>query len=297
MKFNSYIVKGIGGFYYVKKGEELIECKARGIFRKKKISPVAGDFVTIEMEAGQAVIAEILPRKNVFIRPAIANLDILFIVVSTVQPVPSTRIIDKLTTIACNKGVQPILVITKNDLQKDTQLKEIYQNAGFVVIEVDYTQKNLVESFKPYISGKICAFCGNSGVGKSTLINALLPDLKRETGNISEKLGRGKHTTREVELLPMFDGLLADTPGFASLDTGRVLHIPKDDLQYAFPEFEPYWRKCKFTGCTHVAEKGCAVLQALEQQKIQPTRYESYKLLYQEAKEVNQWELPQKKGV
>ena len=292
MKFDSYIVKGIGGFYYVKTVQGIVECKPRGIFRKKKISPVAGDFVTLEEEAGQAVIAEIAPRKNLFIRPPIANLDILFIVVSTVQPVPSTRIIDKLTTIAINKGVQPVIVLTKTDLKQDSDLYSIYQNAKIPVISVDYSSQNGLEEIKKYLPGNICAVCGNSGVGKSTLLNALLPELQRETGDISQKLGRGKHTTREVELLEAFGGLLADTPGFASLDTGKMLHIPKEELEHAFPEFEPYLGNCKFRGCSHIAEKDCAVKQALEQGEIEQSRYESYVALYEEAKDVKKWNLP-----
>ena len=292
MPFENYIVKGIGGFYYVKTTNGIVECKPRGIFRKQKISPVAGDFVTLEQEGNQAVIAEIHPRKNLFIRPPIANLDILFIVVSTVQPVPSTRVIDKLTTIAVHKGVQPVLVLTKTDIQPDEQLKNIYASAGIPVIGVDYNTPTSLDKIREYLPGKIAAVCGNSGVGKSTLLNALLPHLQRETGNISQKLGRGKHTTREVELLEAYGGLLADTPGFASLDTSRALHIPKDELQHAFPEFQPYFGQCKFTGCAHVAEKGCAVKAALEEGKIQPTRYESYVALYEEAKDVKKWELP-----
>ena len=292
MSFDSYIVKGIGGFYYVKTADGIVECKPRGIFRKRKITPVAGDFVKLEQEAGQAVIAEIKPRKNIFIRPPIANLDYLFIVVSTVQPVPSTRIIDKLTTIAVNKGVQPVIIFTKTDIEPANDLQKIYRNAKIPVICVNYETGDGLQEIISYLPGHICAVCGNSGVGKSTLLNALMPELNRETGNISQKLGRGKHTTREVELLELNGGLLADTPGFASLDTGRMLHIPKDELQHAFPEFELYFGSCKFTGCSHIAEKGCAVKQALEAGEIEPSRYESYVALYQEAKEVKEWERP-----
>ena len=289
--FDSYIIKGVGGFYYVKTADGVVECKPRGIFRKRKITPVAGDFVRLEQEGGSFVIAEILPRKNLFIRPPVANLDYLFIVASTVQPVPSTRVIDKLTAIAVNKGVRPVLVLTKTDLHPDGGLGDIYRHAGIPVIAVDHATGAGLEEVKSYLPGHICAVCGNSGVGKSTLLNALLPQLERQTGDISQKLGRGRHTTREVELLEAFGGLLADTPGFASLDTSRALHIPKEELQHAFPEFEPYFGQCKFTGCAHISEKGCAVLQALQEGEIEPSRYESYAALYQEAKDVKEWEL------
>ncbi len=291
MRFDSYITKGIGGFYYVKTADGIVECKARGIFRKKKISPVAGAFVRRAPAAGQTVIAPLLPRKNFFISPPIANLDVLFIVVSTTQPVPSTRVIDKLTAIAVHKGVKPVLVLTKTDLAPDGGLAALYRHAGIDTICVDYSDPDGLRRVQSYIPDHICAVCGNSGVGKSTLLNALLPGQQRETGGISQKLGRGRHTTREVELLEAFGGLLADTPGFASLDTSRALHIPKEELQHAFPEFAPYFGKCRFTGCAHMAETGCAVKQALEEGKIEPSRYESYAALYEEAKDVKEWQL------
>ena len=286
-----YITKGIGGFYYVKEEDRILECKAKGIFRKRNLTPVAGDRVVVEEEAGSWVIAHILPRKNVFIRPPIANLDVLFIVVSTTQPVPSTRVIDKLTAIAVHKGVKPVLVLTKTDLAPDGGLADLYRHAGIDTICVDYSDPDGLRRVQSYIPDHICAVCGNSGVGKSTLLNALLPGQQRETGGISQKLGRGRHTTREVELLEAFGGLLADTPGFASLDTSRALHIPKEELQHAFPEFAPYFGKCRFTGCAHMAETGCAVKQALEEGKIEPSRYESYAALYEEAKDVKEWQL------
>lgn len=292
MQFESYITKGIGGFYYVKTADGIVECKARGIFRKRRITPVAGDFVRLDEEGGRPVVAEILPRKNVFVRPPIANLDLLFIVVSTTQPVPSTRVIDKLTAIAVDKGVRPVLALTKTDLHSGEELQRIYQKAGIPVVVVDYAAGTGLEEVKGYLPGRLCAVCGNSGVGKSTLLNALLPQMNRETGGISQKLGRGRHTTREVELFEAFGGLLADTPGFASLDTGRTLHIPKEDLQHAFPEFEPYFGRCRFTGCAHIAETGCAVKAALQAGEIAPSRYESYAALYEEAKDVKEWQLP-----
>ena len=258
---NGYIVKGIGGFYYVKTAEGIVECKPRGIFRKQKITPVAGDEVTLETENGAAVIAQIAPRKNVFVRPPVANLDVLFLVASTTQPTPSTLVLDKLSAIAVDKGVQP-----------------------------DYETGAGLDEVKQWITGRLCAFCGNSGVGKSTLLNALLPDVERETGAISQKLGRGRHTTREVTIFEAFGGRIADTPGFASLEANRAGFIPKENLEHAFPEFGPYLGQCQFTGCSHRTEKGCAIRAALAEGKLSRTRYDSYCAMYEEVKDVKDWQ-------
>jgi ribosome biogenesis GTPase len=289
-----YIVKGIGGFYYVETGNGVVECKPKGIFRRQGITPVAGDEVTLETENGAAVIAQIHPRKNVFVRPPIANLDVLFLVASTTQPVPSTLVLDKLSAIAVDKGVQPVLVCTKSDLAAADFLESAYAASALPFIRVDYASGAGLDAVKQWITGRLCAFCGNSGVGKSTLVNALLPELGRETAAISQKLGRGRHTTREVTIFPAFGGRIADTPGFASLDTGRAGFIPKENLELAFPEFRPYLGSCRFTGCSHRSETGCAVREAAEQGKISRTRYESYLAMYEDARQVNDWELPEK---
>lgn len=285
-----YIIKGIGGFYYVQTEQEILECKAKGIFRKKKITPLAGDRVNLETENGGNVIAEILPRKNFMIRPPIANLDVLFIVSSTTQPTPSTLIIDKMSAIAVDKGIQPILVITKADLGSAEQLQEAYRQAGIPVICIDYESGHGIEEVRAQIKGCLCAFCGNSGVGKSTLLNAVVPGLAQQTSEISQKLGRGKHTTREVTIFEACGGLIADTPGFASLDTLKACYIPPENLEFAFPEFKPYFGQCKFTGCSHRTETGCAVRAALEEGKLSPSRYQSYLTMYEEAQQVNEWE-------
>jgi ribosome biogenesis GTPase len=289
---NGYIVKGIGGFYYVRTSEGVVECKPRGIFRKQKITPVAGDEVTLETENGSAVIAQIAPRKNVFVRPPIANLDVLFIVASTTQPVPSTLVLDKLSAIAVDKGVQPVIVCTKGDLAETEFLQKAYEKSSLPFIRIDYADGSGVDEIKQRIEGKLCAFCGNSGVGKSTLINALLPELAQETAAISQKLGRGRHTTREVTIFEAFGGRIADTPGFASLDTGRACYIAKENLALAFPEFGPYLGQCQFTGCAHRTEKGCAVRAALERGELSQTRYDSYNAMYDEVKDIKAWELP-----
>lgn len=290
MILENYIVKGIGGFYYVHTSEGVVECKPKGIFRKKKITPVAGDCVRLEKQADAWVISEILPRKNVFVRPPIANVDQFFIVASTVQPVPSTLVIDKLTAIAVDRNVQPILLITKSDLESASGLASCYEHSQIPVLCVNAMDGTGMETLREMLSGKLSVFCGNSGVGKSTLLSALLPDHSLETGEISRKLGRGRHTTREVQLYECCDGLVADTPGFASLDMERAAAIPKENLQFAFPDIARYFGECQFTGCSHLVEKGCAVRRALEQGELDKTRYESYVALYQEAKQRNDWQ-------
>ena len=246
-----YITKGIGGFYYVKTSEGIVECKPRGIFRKQKITPVAGDVVTLETENGAAVIAAIAPRRNVFVRPPMANLDVLFLVASTTQPTPSTLVLDKLSAIAVDKGVQPVIVCTKSDLAEAEFLRSAYEKSTLPFIRIDYATGEGLDDIRHWINGRLCAFCGNSGVGKSTLLNALLPDVERQTAAISQKLGRGRHTTREVTIFEAFGGRIADTPGFASLEASRAGFIPKENLEHAFPEFGPYLGACQFTGCSH----------------------------------------------
>ena len=284
----AYITKGIGGFYYVKTPDGIVECKARGIFRKRGITPVAGD--NVALSADGTMIDEILPRKNVFIRPPIANLDILFIVTSTTQPVPSTLVLDELAAAAIYKDVQPVLVVTKADLAAADMLRTAYTGSGIPLIQLNYETGEGLDEIRGYIQGHLCAFCGNSGVGKSTLLNTLAPELKRETGSISQKLGRGRHTTREVEIFEICGGRLADTPGFASLEAQKLCRIPKDDIQHTFPEFAPYFGQCRFTGCSHRRETGCAVREAVDSGTISKTRYASYLAMYEEASARREWE-------
>ena len=285
-----YITKGIGGFYYVKTSEGIVECKPRGIFRKQKLTPVAGDVVTLETENGAAVIASIAPRRNVFVRPPMANLDVLFLVASTTQPTPSTLVLDKLSAIAVDKGVQPVIVCTKSDLAEAEFLRSAYEKSTLPFIRIDHRTGEGLDEIRNWINGRLCAFCGNSGVGKSTLLNTLAPALHRETGQISQKLGRGRHTTREVEIFEICGGRLADTPGFASLEAQKLCRIPKDDLQHTFPEFGPYFGQCRFTGCSHRSETGCAVREAVEAGTISKTRYASYLAMYEEASARKEWE-------
>ncbi len=288
--FTSYIIKGIGGFYYVKTADAILECKPKGIFRKRRITPVAGDFVTVTEDGGTWVITDILPRKNVFVRPPIANVDSFFIVVSTVQPVPSTLIIDSLSAIAVDKGAKPYLIITKNDLGAADFIQTAYASSEIPVLVANAQTGEGIGEITALLKDKISVFCGNSGVGKSTLLSAVLGDRQLAAADISKKLGRGKHTTREVELFEACGGLVADTPGFASLEMEKAAQLPKENLQFAFLDIKRYFGQCKFTGCSHTVEKGCAVQAALANGEITPSRYESYKTLYEQAKEIKDWQ-------
>ena len=284
--------KGIGGFYTVETPEGFFTCTARGRFRKERISPYAGDRVRIlGEEDGTGALEEILPRRNFLVRPPLANLDQLFIVSSLRDPYPEPLIIDKTIAVAELEGIQPALVLTKTDLEDASSLKAIYDLAGVPCLVVSSVTGEGVDQVRKLLAGKVSAFTGNSGVGKSTLLNALFPQLELKTGEISQKLGRGRHTTREVELYKLEDGgYVADTPGFSTFEIERYRLTEKERLVYGFREFEPYLGKCQFTSCSHTCEKGCAILQAVEEGKIARSRHESYCAMYQEIKDVKQWQ-------
>lgn len=286
------ILKGIGGFYYVETAEGTFECKARGVHRRNGVTPLAGDNVSITVNRdGYASLDSILERKNRLSRPPVANVDRLFIVVSTCRPKPSTLVIDKMTAIACSKGIDCVIVFTKGDLADDGGLCGVYEASGFTVIRACAATGEGVDEVRAELNGRVCVFAGNSGVGKSTLINALVPDLGLETGEISLKLGRGRHTTRQVELHKCGGGYLADTPGFAAIEPEGDEFIRKDELAYAFPEFEPFLGQCRFTGCSHVSETGCRILEAVDSGEIERSRHDSYVAMYNEAKLVKDWQL------
>lgn len=285
------IVKLTGGFYYVDTEGEILECKARGAFRNKSQSPVVGDLVTVALKSeGYHSIVEIHERKNFLIRPALSNIDVLVIVVSSVEPVPSTLIIDKLTSAAVSLGISPYIVFSKTDLMGCDELEETYSKAGFEVFSYSNGDEKSVNVIRNALKGKLVAFIGNSGVGKSTLINNLYPDLQLETGEISQKLGRGRHTTRTVELFKVNGGYVADTPGFSTMDLERYQLWDKQQLMYCFPEFEDYLTECKFSSCMHICEKGCAVLEAVNEGIIPKSRHESYVEMYNEVKDIKPWE-------
>lgn len=285
------ILKGIGGFYYVKAGDTVYECKARGVFRRNAITPLVGDHVKLLIEENQSpVIAEILPRKNSLIRPPMANLDQLVLVAATCDPAPSTLVIDKIIAVAEDKGISPILVISKIDLEQAQWLRDIYEPIGFPVVLVSSATGEGVEQVKELLRGKITAFTGNSGVGKSSLLNQIDRRFCLETGEISRKLGRGRHTTRQVELFPLEGGgYVADTPGFSAIQMERYDVVHKEQLPYCFREFEPFLDQCRFPSCSHTCEKGCAVLEAVREGKISRSRHESYVALYQEVKDWKEW--------
>lgn len=288
------LVKGISGFYYVETADAIYECKARGVFRKKKITPLVGDMVSITLNNNaENTIDEIKERKNSLVRPPLANIDRLFIVASIVDPVMNTSVIDRIIAIAEYKDIEPVLVITKTDLDDSYQkYYDIYRKAGFEVIVCNADSNEGPEKIKDMITGKICAFTGNTGVGKSTLLNKIDENLSLQTGETSKKLGRGKHTTRHCELFKVNGGYVADTPGFSSVDFERCEKIMKDDLPYCFREFQPYITKCKFqTNCAHIADKGCAVVNAVKNGEISQYRHNSYIELYNEVKDIKEWEM------
>ena len=284
------IVKAISGFYYVETAEMLYECKARGSFRKKGLSPCVGDRVNISLsDDGKGTVEEILPRKNHIIRPPLANLDRLFIVSSVAEPLPNTVIIDKITAVAISKGIEPIIIFTKSDLAGCDELMGIYEKSGITALSYSVKTSEGKDRIISLLENKISAFTGNTGVGKSSLLNSLFPELDIATGEISRKLGRGRHTTRHSELYKIHGGYVADTPGFSTVDIERYEIIELEKIQLCFPEFEEYIYDCKFTGCSHTVEKGCAVLQALADGKISKSRHESYKYMYNEVKAIPKW--------
>jgi ribosome biogenesis GTPase len=285
------LLKAIAGFYYVEAGGNIYECKARGIFRKNHESPTVGDFLEFEILDGlKGVVSKILPRKNLLIRPPVANLDQIFIVSSHNTPAPNALLIDRLTAIAVNNNIEPIIVFNKVDLGGMSDWQSLYTKAGFKCIVSSVATGVGCDEIISLLEGKVSAFTGNSGVGKSSLLNRMFPTLGLETGEVSNKLGRGRHTTRHVELYPVCGGYVADTPGFSSLDIERTMPLKKDELPFVFPDFADYLGECKFTSCTHTVEKGCAVLEAVQNSKIEKTRAESYKIIYNEIKDIKEWE-------
>ena len=283
------IRKALSGFYYVQSGEDLITCRARGKFRHKKQTPLVGDRVAVTRQPdGSGSLDEILPRTNFFRRPAVANVDQLVIIASGAIPVTDPFLIDRIAALAERKGCEPILCINKWDLVPAEDLYEIYAEAGFRVLKTSAVTGLGMEELRAMLAGKTSAFTGNSGVGKSSILNALDPAFSLATGEISEKLGRGRHTTRHVELFPVSGGLIADTPGFSSFEDDELLE--KDQLPAAFREFRPFLEDCRFVGCSHRKEKGCAVLAALDRGEISPSRHRSYVRLYDMADAVKPWE-------
>lgn len=286
------IIKALGGVYTVEASDGVYECKARGVFRKRGISPVCGDTVDFSVENdGIGVIDEIHDRRSLLIRPPLANLDLLVFVASTCEPQPNLLLLDKFIAIAEYKKITPAVVFTKIDKSDFSDYSDIYSKAGIKVFSVDNTTGAGAGEVKDFLKGKLSAFTGNTGVGKSSLLNNIFPGFSIETNEISRKLGRGKHTTRHVELYKIDGGgYVADTPGFSSFDTNRYDIIFKDDLADCFCEFREYIGKCRFVNCSHTKEKGCAVIAAVSEGKIAASRHESYKEMYEQAKQLKEWE-------
>ena len=286
------IVRSLSGFYDVQTQDGVVTCRGRGHLRRGSLTPLTGDMVEITVEKGKGMVETILPRKNSFIRPAVANIDALVVFAANVNPITEPFLIDRVAAIAGDKEVPVILCVNKCDLDPALDLIQIYTAAGFPVIRASAETGEGVEQLRQLIDGKLVAFTGNSGVGKSSMLNRLCPHLELATGEVSDKLGRGRHTTRHVELFSLGgDTYVMDTPGFSSFDTDQMEVLLKENLQYAFPDFAAHLSDCQFRDCSHRAEPNCAVRRAVEEGAIQKTRYDSYLRLYEKASQIKEWEL------
>lgn len=283
------IIRGIAGFYYVHVPEiGILECKAKGIFRKNKLKPLVGDFVEVSIldeENKKGNIDEVLERKNELIRPAVANIDQALVIFAIKKPEPNLNLLDRFLIMMEQKDIPCVLVFNKSDLateeEKET-LRAIYQNSGCKILFISAKQNQGIEEIRNVLEGKTSTVAGPSGVGKSSLINQLQSGISMETGSISEKIERGKHTTRHTEFIPIGDDtFIMDTPGFSSL---AVFDMEKEELEQFYPEFDDYRDTCRFNGCSHTHEPGCSVKEAIEEGKISKERYENYKLIYEELK-------------
>lgn len=286
------IIKALSGFYYVQTEDGVVECRARGRFRRQDQSPLVGDFVRITRQRDKGVLEALLPRKNAFIRPAVANIDQLVVLASCAIPVTEPFLIDRVLAIAQLQNVPALVIVNKDDLAPAQPLAEIYRRAGVPVLVTSAETGEGIEALREALAGKLSCLTGNSGVGKSSLLNRACPQLQLPVGEVSEKLGRGRHTTRHIELYSLGSNtFVADTPGFSAFDTERMELVHKEQLQYAFPEFAPYLGHCQFPDCAHRKEPGCAVRKALAEGKIGQTRYSSYERLYELASQLKEWEL------
>ena len=290
-KIQGIVIQSNGGFYYVEATDAVYTCRARGIFRKQGMTPVAGDRVTIAVEEdGTGVLESVLERKNSLVRPPVANVDLLVLVASVCQPKTNTLVLDKMIAVAEKKGICPIIVINKSDLGDPSALETIYRSTGIEWFTVSAKDPATLEPLRRRLAGQISVFAGNSGVGKSSILNGIDPSLALSTGEISQKLGRGRHTTRTATLYHLAEGYLVDTPGFSSLDLEMVEPIYKEELPYCFREFETYEGTCRFAGCAHYKEPGCSVRQAVETGEIAQSRYDSYVSMYEAVKDIKEWE-------
>ena len=290
------LIKAISGFYYVSCDGNVYECKARGNFRKTGVSPVVGDMVTFTLTDNiHGIVEEIKTRKNLLNRPLVANIDKLFIVSAYCTPAPDMLMIDRLTALAVYNNIEPIIIFNKSDMGSFDELEKIYTAAGFKTYIVSAKENIGIDQLKSEMQNCVCAFSGNSGVGKSSILNALFPSLELKTGEVSNKLGRGRHTTRHTELFSVGEGTyVVDTPGFSTVEATEKLYDFKLSLSNCFPDFSDYIDGCKFTSCSHTTEKGCAVINAVQEGKIQKSRHDSYVALTTELKDVTAWNSKQK---
>lgn len=287
------IFKALSGFYYVETADGVLECKARGRFRLDGTSPLVGDRVFCTVDAnGKGRIDSVAERKNFFIRPAVANVDALVFVAANTNPVTDPFLIDRVSVIAESAACELIVCLNKVDIDSAEELYKIFSSAGFTVVRTSAKTAEGIDELRAALSGKISAFTGNSGVGKSSIMNMLLPGINLKTDDVSEKLGRGRHTTRHVELFKLgADTYAADTPGFASFDIEMMEVIPKEQLQFDFIDFAPYIGACRFNNCAHLKEPGCAVTQAVTEGRIMQSRYRSYARLYELSAQHKSWEI------
>ena len=287
------IIKALSGFYYVRTDAGTVQCRARGKFRKDGLSPLVGDTVTVELtEPGSGYVLDIAPRKNEFVRPAVANVDALVLLAAAVNPVTDPFLVDRVAVIAESVGCGVIICINKCDLDRgDALYKAFSTNTGYPVLRTSAVTGEGTEELKTLLRGRTAAFTGNSGVGKSSLLNCIAPGLSLAVGEVSDRLGRGRHTTRHIELFDAGeDTYIADTPGFSSFDLTQMQPIRKEELQTCFPEFRPCLGRCRFDDCMHLREPGCAVRAALAAGEIAPSRIESYEKLFEISAQYKDWE-------
>ena len=288
-KRTGVVIKGIGGNYDVACGDEILRCRASAKLRRDGVL-AAGEYVTLRVTGSGGYILERLPRRNGLIRPAIANIDQLVILCSQAPPVTDPYLIDKVTVVALYQGIQPIILLNKCDLHPSGELYDAYQKAGFPVVRASAVTGEGVEELTAMLAGKISAFTGNSAIGKSSILNRIDSRFGLQVGDMSEKIARGRHTTRHVELLRLKNGgLVADTPGFSTFDAVRMEKLTRENLQHDFPELEPYFARCRFSDCRHIKEPGCLVREAVERGDIARSRYESYCKLYKEVAAQKLW--------
>lgn len=288
-KRTGVVIKGIGGNYDVACGDEILRCRASAKLRRDGVL-AAGEYVTLRVTGSGGYILERQPRRNGLIRPAIANIDQLVILCSQAPPVTDPYLIDKVTVVALYQGIRPIILLNKCDLHPSGELYDAYQKAGFPVVRASAVTGEGVEELTAMLAGKISAFTGNSAIGKSSILNRIDSRFGLQVGDMSEKIARGRHTTRHVELLRLGNGgLVADTPGFSTFDAVRMEKLTRENLQHYFPELEPYFARCRFSDCRHIKEPGCLVREAVERGDIARSRYESYCKLYKEVAAQKLW--------